>query len=79
VYAGGGLGGTAISFVLDGLIKRLGIAWAFRVIGFITLGTGLPAAWLIKERVPIRKTAFVEWYGKNSLSLIRPSNPMIFR
>ena len=62
VYAGGGLGGTAISFIMNGLIKRLGVAWAFRLIGLITLGTGLPAAWLVKERVPIRETAFVEWY-----------------
>lgn len=31
------------------------------MLGFITLATGLPAAYLIKERVPIRPTSFVEW------------------
>ena len=60
VYAGGGLGGTAISFAIDGLIQRLGPAWTFRIIGFVTLGTGLPAAWVVKERAPIRSATFIE-------------------
>lgn len=60
VYASGGLGGTAISFAMDGLISRLGPAWTFRIIGFMTLATGLPAAWLIKERAPIKSTAFID-------------------
>ena len=60
VYASGGLGGTVISFAMDGLIARLGPAWTFRIIGFMTLGTGLPAAWLIKERAPIKGRAFID-------------------
>ncbi|KAG4440722.1 hypothetical protein IFR05_003816 [Cadophora sp. M221] len=61
VYAGGGLGGTVISFAMDGLIHKLGVEWSFRIIGIVTLATGLPAAWLIKERAPIKATNFVEW------------------
>ncbi|KAJ9205269.1 putative monocarboxylate transporter [Paecilomyces variotii] len=61
VYAGGGLGGAVISFIMNSLLTKLGPAWAFRVIGFITLGTGLPAAYLIKERTTIRPSAFIEW------------------
>ncbi|ORY47091.1 major facilitator superfamily domain-containing protein [Leucosporidium creatinivorum] len=61
VYAAGGLGGTVIAFMFDGLIQRLGIAWTFRLCGLLTLGTGLPAAWLIKERSAIRTATFVEW------------------
>lgn len=61
VYAGGGLGGTVISFAMDGLIQNLGPEWTFRIIGLTTLATGLPAAWLIKERIPITTTTFVEW------------------
>jgi MFS family permease len=61
VYAGGGLGGTVISFAMDGLIQRLGPSWTFRIIGIVTLATGLPAAWLIKERAPIKSTIFIEW------------------
>ena len=61
VFAGGGLGGAIISFMLDGLLKRLGTAWTFRVLGFVTLATGLPAAWFIKDRVPTNKRNFIEW------------------
>lgn len=62
VFAGGGLGGAVTSFVINALIERLGTAWAYRVLGFITLTTGLPAAWLLKERTKIRTaTLFVEW------------------
>ncbi|KAF8194434.1 major facilitator superfamily domain-containing protein [Mycena galopus ATCC 62051] len=61
VYAAGGLGGTATSFALDALLKSVGPAWTFRIIGFVTLATGLPAAWLIKERTTIRTAGFIEW------------------
>ncbi|KAE8410954.1 MFS general substrate transporter [Aspergillus pseudocaelatus] len=61
VYAAGGLGGAATSFILNALIDRVGIAWTFRILGFMTWGTGLPAACLIEERVPIRRTRMIEW------------------
>lgn len=61
VYAGGGLGGTIISLVMNSVIEKVGPAWTFRILGLTTLVTGLPAAWLIKERSPIRSTTFVEW------------------
>ncbi|KAJ7659855.1 major facilitator superfamily domain-containing protein [Mycena rosella] len=61
VYAGGGLGGAVTSFAIDGLIQALGPPWTFRIVGLMTLATGLPAAWLIKERTPIRTTGFIEW------------------
>jgi nitrate/nitrite transporter NarK len=61
VYAGGGLGGTVICFAMDGLIQKLGPEWTFRIIGLVTLATGLPAAWMIKERAPITSAVFIEW------------------
>jgi len=61
VYAGGGLGGTIISFAMNGLNNRLGPAWTFRIIGLMTFATGFPAAWLIKERAPITTSTFIEW------------------
>jgi MFS family permease len=61
VFAGGGLGGAVISFAMDGLISRLGPAWTFRVIGLLQLATGLPAAWLIKERSPVQRRHFIDW------------------
>ncbi|KAJ6554175.1 monocarboxylate permease Mch4 [Mycena capillaripes] len=61
VYAGGGLGGAVTSFAIDALIQSLGPAWTFRVIGLVTLVTGIPAAWLIKERTTIRTAGFIDW------------------
>lgn len=61
VFAGGGLGGAVTSIALDALIEHYGTAWAYRVIGILTLVTGLPAAWLIRERTVIRTTGFVDW------------------
>ncbi|KAL9123936.1 MAG: hypothetical protein Q9175_008277, partial [Cornicularia normoerica] len=54
VCAGGGLGGAVISPAMNAIIQRVGPAWTFRILGLMTLSTGLPAAWLIKERCPIR-------------------------
>jgi MFS family permease len=70
VYAGGGAGGTIISVSMNALIAKLGPAWTFRAIGIMTLATGLPAAWFIKERVPIRTAFFIEWsvYDMRNLS-----------
>jgi hypothetical protein len=61
VYAGGGLGGAVISLAMSAIVSRLGTAWTFRVIGFVMLGTGLPAAWFIQERAPIRTATFIDW------------------
>ncbi|KAJ1327439.1 MFS transporter MCT family solute carrier family 16 (monocarboxylic acid transporters) member 10 [Microdochium nivale] len=62
VFAGGGLGGAIISIALDPLIRRLGPAWAFRILGLSCLATGLPAAWFVKERTRSPRTVpFVEW------------------
>ncbi|CAG8235595.1 unnamed protein product [Penicillium salamii] len=61
VYAAGGLGGAAISFILDALVGSVGVQWTFRILGFMTWGTGIPAAFLIKQRVAIPPTAFIDW------------------
>ena len=61
VYAGGGVGGAVISLVLEKLLVALGPAWTFRLIGMLTLVTGLPAAYLVRERSPSGRKKFVEW------------------
>ncbi|PKK55194.1 hypothetical protein CI102_40 [Trichoderma harzianum] len=61
VFAGGGFGGATTSFLLDAVIQRHGTAWAYRVLGLVTLATGLPAAWLVKERSPVKTAGFIEW------------------
>ncbi|KAH7327933.1 major facilitator superfamily transporter [Stachybotrys elegans] len=61
IFAGGGLGGAVNSFALDALLRRLGPAWTFRCLALVTLATGLPAAYVIKERVPYQQSKVVEW------------------
>ena len=58
----GGLGGTILSISLDALIRRVGTAWTFRIIGIICLCTGIPIAFLVKEHDPHRgRTAFFDF------------------
>jgi MFS family permease len=61
VYAGGGVGGAAISLITEQLLKSVGLAWTFRLMGIVTLATGLPAAYLLRERVPATRRSLVEW------------------
>lgn len=61
VFAAGGLGGTIISFMMDALIQKLGTAWTFRVLGFITMATGYPAAYFVRDRVAPNRRTFIEW------------------
>lgn len=49
--------------MMDIIIQRVSPAWTFRILGFLTLAIGLPAAWLIKERSPVRNATFIEWYA----------------
>ncbi|KAK5116823.1 hypothetical protein LTR85_009083 [Meristemomyces frigidus] len=60
VKLGGGIGATVLAIVLEVLVQKVGISWTFRILGFITLSTGLPAAWLIKERATSRHAPFFE-------------------
>ncbi|OAA63905.1 Major facilitator superfamily transporter [Cordyceps fumosorosea ARSEF 2679] len=61
IFAGSGLGGAAISFALDPLIDKIGLAMAYRVLGLTTLATGLPAAWIMKERTRLPRRKFIDW------------------
>lgn len=60
VFAGNGLGGGVISITLNSLIDRVGIAWAFRILGLSTWVVAIPAALLLKERTR-RSAVTVEW------------------
>ncbi|KZP11025.1 MFS general substrate transporter [Athelia psychrophila] len=60
VFAGGGLGGFVLSFTMDALLRRVDVAWTFRILGVITLAVTLPAAMLLKERT-VRPIATVDW------------------
>lgn len=61
VYAGGGIGGAVTSLAMEKMVQNLGTAWTMRMVGILTIATGLPAALLIKERAPVRRKTFIEW------------------
>ena len=60
VKGAGGIGGTVLAVGLDAMIKRVGIPWTFRIMGILTFSTGMPAAWFLKERTPIKHAPFVD-------------------
>lgn len=62
IFAGSGFGGATNSFFMDALIRHVGIAWAFRILGLVTIATGVCAGWLMKERTKIPDKRFVDWY-----------------
>lgn len=52
VYSGGGIGGAILSIVVGKLLQRLSIAWTLRVFSLILVGASLPAALIIRSRLP---------------------------
>ena len=54
VKMGGGIGATVMAVALEALVRKVGIAWTFRIQGLLTIGVGLPAAWFMVDRVSIR-------------------------
>ncbi|CRK33919.1 hypothetical protein BN1708_006188 [Verticillium longisporum] len=61
VYAGGGFGAAVLSIATNAMIERYGVEWAFRIIGIVCFSTGFPAAYMIKERIPIQTSGFIDW------------------
>ncbi|KAI0303384.1 major facilitator superfamily domain-containing protein [Multifurca ochricompacta] len=60
VFAGNGLGGGVITITLNSLIDRVGISWAFKILGLSTWFITIPASLLLRERMRRSAVAF-EW------------------
>lgn len=60
IKLGGGIGGCVLAVALEALNRRVGIAWTFRIQGLMTIGTGLPAVWMLKDRVPLKNVSIVD-------------------
>lgn len=56
-----------VSVALNAIIERLGVTWAFRIHCLLVAGTGLPAAFVIQERVPYKPCGLVDWYVVNEI------------
>lgn len=61
VKTGGGIGATVLPLAVQALIDSVGLQWAFRILGFLMLATGVPAAFLLKERGSRVQAAYFEW------------------
>ena len=59
VKLGGGLGATTMAIFVQALIDKVGMPWIFRILGFVSLASVVPAALLIRERVPLNNAPFV--------------------
>lgn len=46
---------------MDPIIAKIGLPMAYRVLGLTTLATGLPAAWIMKQRTNLPRRKFIEW------------------
>ncbi|CAO2655786.1 Nn.00g045890.m01.CDS01 [Neocucurbitaria sp. VM-36] len=70
IKLGGGIGGCVMAIALEAMYQRVGIAWTFRFQGLLTIGIGMPAAWMLKDRVPLRNVPFVDWTMFRSVPFI---------
>jgi MFS family permease len=61
VKMGGGVGATILPLAAQGLIERVGLQWTFRVFGFLTLMTGIPCAFFLKERTRTGVASRFDW------------------
>ena len=61
VKLGGGLGATILSITVNFLVTNVGVPWTFRILGFMVLATGIPAALAIKERTPLPNVPMVDF------------------
>jgi MFS family permease len=57
---GGGVGGCVMAVALEAMYQKAGVAWTFRFQGFLTLAIGMPAAWMMKDRVPLKTAPFFD-------------------
>lgn len=55
VSSGAGIGGVVLPFVQTAVNNTLGIAWAYRIIGFICLAGNILICILVREKYPSHK------------------------
>ncbi|UPX15485.1 uncharacterized protein EKO05_0005931 [Ascochyta rabiei] len=60
IKLGGGVGGCVMAVALEAMYRKFGIAWTFRFQGLVTLALGMPAAWMLQDRVPLKTAPFFD-------------------
>ncbi|KAK7430674.1 hypothetical protein QQZ08_002718 [Neonectria magnoliae] len=63
VFGGGSLGAALMSITTNFLIRRLDIAWTFRILGFLLWGVCIPASYFIRQPGGSENTTLnLQWY-----------------
>ncbi|EFQ31233.1 major facilitator superfamily transporter [Colletotrichum graminicola M1.001] len=64
VFGGGSLGSAVMSVATNFLVRDLGVAWTFRILGFILWGVSIPASYFLPQRNSSGKKASrqLQWY-----------------
>ncbi|ETS84482.1 hypothetical protein PFICI_02507 [Pestalotiopsis fici W106-1] len=60
IKLGGGIGAAVFSVALEAMNRRLGIAWTFRIFGFLAFAVSIPAACFIREKIPFRRSPIID-------------------
>ena len=61
IKLGGGIGATVMAIATGVLTEKVGVAWTFRIFGILSLATGAPAAFFIRERIPPKGSFNIDW------------------
>ncbi|KAI8136926.1 major facilitator superfamily domain-containing protein [Fennellomyces sp. T-0311] len=78
VTSGAGIGGVVFPFILTELSQKYGIAWTYRILGFIHLGLNIATCILVKEKYPKHKKVKVAEDGEAQPAVSPPTLKEIF-
>ncbi|KAI9496815.1 major facilitator superfamily domain-containing protein [Zychaea mexicana] len=78
VTSGSGVGGVVLPFIISSLTNRVGIAWAYRILGFIYLGMNAITCILVKEKYPRHKKVKAADDGEEQPAVTPPKLNEIF-
>lgn len=70
VKTGGGIGATVLPLATQALIDSVGLRWAFRSLGLLTLATGIPTVLLLRERISTGQNARFDWSLLKNVSFV---------
>ncbi|KAF5002764.1 hypothetical protein FGRMN_162 [Fusarium graminum] len=63
VFGGGSLGAAVMSIATNLLVKRLDVAWTFRILGLMLWGVCVPASYFIQQPSGLMTTGLkLQWY-----------------
>ncbi|CAI7647433.1 unnamed protein product [Penicillium pancosmium] len=77
VLVGSGTGGMLFPGLVKTLIPAIGFAWTVRILGFVMLGTSIPAMALLQPRLP--PLSFLSYENSNTLIIVTNGSGIVGR